>query len=71
MSAGMASQDMIPVFAVYSTFLQRSYDMLVHDVALQNLHAVFAVDRAGLIGGDGETHQGIYDVGFLCTVPFM
>jgi len=71
MSAGMASQDMIPVFAVYSTFLQRSYDMLVHDVALQNLHAVFAVDRAGLVGGDGETHQGIYDVGFLSTVPNM
>jgi len=56
---------------VYSTFLQRSYDMLLHDVALMNLHVVFAVDRAGLVGADGETHQGIYDVGFLQTVPNM
>jgi 1-deoxy-D-xylulose-5-phosphate synthase len=71
MSAGMASQGMIPVFAVYSTFLQRSYDMLLHDVALSNHHVVFGVDRAGLVGGDGETHQGIYDVGFLSTVPNM
>ena len=71
MAAGMASQDLIPVFAVYSTFLQRSYDMLLHDIALQNLHVVLAVDRAGLVGGDGETHQGIYDVGFLSTVPNM
>jgi 1-deoxy-D-xylulose-5-phosphate synthase len=71
MSAGMASQEIIPVFAIYSTFLQRSYDMLLHDVALQNLHVVFAVDRAGLVGGDGETHQGIYDVGYLTTVPNM
>ena len=71
MAAGMASQDAVPVFAVYSTFLQRSYDMLLHDVALQNLHIVLAVDRAGLVGEDGETHQGIYDVGFLSTVPNM
>ncbi|SHI08135.1 1-deoxy-D-xylulose-5-phosphate synthase [Sporobacter termitidis DSM 10068] len=71
MSAGMASQVSIPVFAVYSTFLQRSYDMLLHDVALQNLHVVFAIDRAGLVPGDGETHQGIYDVGYLATVPNM
>jgi 1-deoxy-D-xylulose-5-phosphate synthase len=71
MAAGMAAREMIPVFAVYSTFLQRSYDMLLHDVALMNLHVVFAVDRAGLVGADGETHQGIYDVGFLQTVPNM
>ena len=71
MAAGMASQEMIPVFAVYSTFLQRSYDMLLHDVALMNLHVVFAVDRSGLVGADGETHQGIYDIGFLSTVPNM
>jgi 1-deoxy-D-xylulose-5-phosphate synthase len=71
MAAGIASQGMIPVFAVYSTFLQRSYDMLLHDIALSNLHVVLAVDRAGLVGGDGETHQGIYDVGYLATVPNM
>ncbi len=71
MAAGLAAQDCLPVFAVYSTFLQRSYDMLLHDVALSGLHVVFAVDRAGLVGGDGETHQGIYDVGFLSTVPGM
>lgn len=71
MAAGMASQDIVPVFAVYSTFLQRSYDMLLHDIALSNLHVVLAVDRAGLVGGDGETHQGIYDIGFLSTVPNM
>lgn len=71
MAAGMASQDIIPVFAVYSTFLQRSYDMLLHDISLSNLHVVLAIDRAGLVGGDGETHQGIYDIGFLSTVPNM
>ncbi len=71
MCAGMAKQGMIPVFAVYSTFLQRSYDMLIHDVALQNLHVVFCVDRAGLVGEDGETHHGVFDVGFLDTIPGM
>lgn len=71
MCAGMAKQGMIPVFAVYSTFLQRSYDMLIHDVALQNLHVVFCVDRAGLVGEDGETHHGVFDVAFLDTVPGM
>lgn len=59
MAAGMAKQGMIPVFAVYSTFLQRSYDMLFHDVALQKLHVVLGVDRAGLVGADGETHHGL------------
>ena len=62
MCAGMAKQGMLPVFAVYSTFLQRSYDMLLHDVALQQLHVVFGVDRAGLVGADGETHQGVFDL---------
>ncbi len=69
MCAGMAKQGAIPVFAVYSSFLQRSYDMLLHDVAIQNLHVVFCVDRAGLVGEDGETHHGVFDVGFLTTVP--
>lgn len=71
MCAGMAKQGMTPVFAVYSTFLQRSYDMLLHDVALQGLHVVLCVDRAGLVGEDGETHHGIFDVGFLDTIPGM
>ena len=71
MCAGMAKQGATPVFAVYSTFLQRAYDMLLHDVAIQGLHVVFAVDRAGLVGEDGETHQGIYDLAFLSTVPGM
>lgn len=71
MAAGMAKQGLIPVFAVYSTFLQRSYDMLIHDVSLQKLHVVFCVDRAGLVGSDGETHHGIFDVSFLSSVPEM
>jgi len=69
MAAGMAKQGARPVFAVYSTFLQRGYDMLLHDVAIQGLPVVLAVDRAGLVGEDGETHHGLYDVGFLNTVP--
>lgn len=71
MVAGMAKQGLIPVFAVYSSFLQRAYDMLIHDVSLQKLHVVFGVDRAGLVGSDGETHHGIYDVNFLRSVPGM
>ena len=71
MCAGMAKQGLLPVFAVYSTFLQRSYDMLLHDVALQRLHVVLGVDRAGLVGADGETHQGVFDLAFLSTVPHM
>ena len=69
MAAGLASQGMIPVFAVYSTFLQRGYDQLIHDVALERLHVVFGVDRAGLVGPDGETHHGCFDPLFLCTIP--
>ena len=68
-ASGLASDGMIPVFAVYSTFLQRSYDQILHDAALQKLHIVLAVDRAGIVGEDGETHQGIYDVAFLNTIP--
>ena len=60
---------MIPVFAVYSSFLQRSYDQLIHDLAICNTHAVLGVDRAGVVGDDGETHQGIFDVSFLTSVP--
>ena len=69
MAAGMAKQGAVPVFAVYSTFLQRSYDMLLHDMAIDRLHVVLAVDRAGLVGEDGETHHGLFDVGFLRQVP--
>jgi 1-deoxy-D-xylulose-5-phosphate synthase len=71
MISGMAKQGLLPVFAVYSSFLQRAYDMLIHDVSLQKLHVVFGVDRAGLVGSDGETHHGIYDVNFLRSVPGM
>lgn len=71
MAGGLAKQGMIPVVAVYSTFLQRAFDMLLQDVAMQNLHVVFAVDRAGLVGEDGETHQGIFDINYLRAVPNM
>jgi 1-deoxy-D-xylulose-5-phosphate synthase len=69
MAAGLASQGMIPVFAVYSTFLQRGYDQLIHDVALEQLHVVLGVDRAGLVGADGETHHGCFDALFLSEIP--
>ena len=71
MAAGLAKQGMIPVFAVYSSFLQRGYDQLIHDVALQQLHVVLGVDRAGLVGADGETHHGCFDVMYLSQVPGM
>lgn len=71
MSAGMSKQGVVPVFAVYSSFLQRGYDMLLHDVALQGLHVVLGVDRAGLVGEDGDTHHGIFDVAYLSSVPGM
>jgi 1-deoxy-D-xylulose-5-phosphate synthase len=71
MCAGMAKQGLRPAFAVYSSFLQRGYDMLIHDVALSSLPVVLGVDRAGLVGADGETHQGCFDVGYLSTVPGM
>jgi len=71
MAGGLAKQGMIPVCAIYSSFTQRAYDMIFHDVCLQNLHVVFAVDRAGLVGDDGQTHQGIYDVGMFLQMPNM
>ncbi len=71
MAAGMAKQGGIPVFAVYSSFLQRGYDMLLHDVAISHLHVVLAVDRAGLVGEDGETHHGVFDPAYLSSVPGM
>ena len=69
MAAGLASQGMIPVFAVYSTFLQRGYDQLIHDVALEQHHVVLGVDRAGLVGADGETHHGCFDATYLSAIP--
>ena len=69
MAAGLAKQGMLPVFAVYSSFLQRGYDMLIHDVALQRLHVVLGVDRAGRVGADGETHHGCFDALFLSEIP--
>lgn len=70
-AAGMAATGLKPVVAVYSSFLQRAYDQIVHDVCLQNLPVVFAVDRAGLVGSDGETHQGIFDLSYLTSIPNM
>ena len=69
MAGGLAKQGMIPVVALYSTFLQRSYDQIMQDVAMQKLHVIFAVDRAGLVGEDGETHHGVFDIGFLRQTP--
>ncbi len=71
MAGGMAKQGLIPVVAMYSTFLQRSYDQIMQDIALLGLHVVFCVDRAGLVGEDGETHHGIYDTGYLRQIPGM
>ena len=70
-SAGLAAGGMKPVFAVYSSFLQRAFDQILHDVCMQQLHVVFAIDRAGLVGSDGETHQGIFDLSFLSVIPNM
>ncbi len=68
-AAGLAGCGMVPVVSLYSTFAQRAYDSIVHDVALSNLHVVFAIDRAGLVPGDGKTHQGIFDISFFSSVP--
>ena len=70
-AAGLACEGLKPVVAIYSTFLQRGYDQLIHDVALQNLPVVFALDRGGLVGGDGATHQGAYDISYLRCIPNM
>ena len=71
MSAGLAANGMIPVVALYSTFLQRGYDQVLHDICLQKLHVVLAIDRAGIVGADGETHQGLYDISMLLSMPGM
>ncbi len=71
MAGGLAKQGMIPVIALYSTFLQRAYDMILQDIAMLGMHCVIAVDRAGLVGDDGETHHGVFDVGFLRQAPGM
>ncbi len=71
MAGGLAKQGMVPVVALYSTFLQRSYDMILQDICMQSLHVVLAVDRAGLVGDDGETHHGVFDIGFLRQAPGM
>ena len=70
-AAGLAAGGLKPVVAVYSSFLQRAYDQILHDVCIQNLHVVFAIDRAGLVGSDGETHQGIFDLSYLSSIPNM
>lgn len=68
-SAGLATMGCIPVFCVYSSFLQRAYDQLIHDVSIDNEHIVLGIDRAGIVGEDGETHQGIFDIGFMTSIP--
>lgn len=70
-AAGLAAAGLRPVFAVYSSFLQRAYDQILHDVCIQSLPVVFAIDRAGLVGSDGETHQGIFDISYLSSIPGM
>ncbi len=70
-AAGLAAGGLIPIVAVYSSFLQRAYDQILHDVCIQNLPVVFAIDRAGLVGSDGETHQGIFDLSYLSSIPNM
>lgn len=70
-SAALAKEGMIPVFCVYSTFLQRAYDQIVHDVCILSLHVIFMIDRAGIVGEDGETHQGVFDISFLSHIPNM
>lgn len=70
-AAGLAAAGMVPVVAIYSSFLQRAYDQILHDVCIQNLHVIFAVDRSGLVGADGATHQGIFDISYLSEIPNM
>ncbi len=71
LAAGLATQGMIPVAAIYSTFLQRAFDQIIHDVCIQNLHVFFCLDRAGIVGSDGPTHQGMYDIAYLRLIPNM
>jgi 1-deoxy-D-xylulose-5-phosphate synthase len=69
LAGGMASQGLIPIVAIYSTFLQRAYDQIIHDICLQNMPVIFAIDRAGVVGDDGKTHQGAFDISYLCSIP--
>ncbi len=71
MAAGLSANGLVPVVAIYSTFLQRGYDQVLHDICLQNLHVVLAIDRSGIVGQDGETHQGLYDISLLMSMPTM
>ena len=71
MAAGLATQNMKPFLAIYSTFLQRAYDQVVHDICRQNLNVFIGIDRAGLVGADGETHQGVFDIAFLRHILTM
>src|SRR4029077_9831096 len=70
-AAGLATEGLKPVCAIYSTFLQRAYDQIVHDVCVQNLDVTFVLDRAGIVGADGATHQGLYDIAYLRALPNM
>ncbi len=70
-AAGLAQEGFIPVVAIYSSFLQRAFDQIVHDVCMQRLHVVFAIDRAGLVGADGQTHQGVLDISYMMSIPHM
>src|SRR3989449_3103937 len=70
-AAGLATQGMRPVVAIYSTFLQRAYDSIIHDIAIQQLPVIFCLDRAGMVGEDGQTHMGLYDIAYLLAVPHM
>ena len=70
-SAGMATQGKLPFCNIYSSFMQRAYDQVIHDVALQNLNVVFCLDRGGLVGADGATHHGVFDIAFLRCIPNM
>src|SRR5258708_38344651 len=70
-AAGLATQGVVPVVAIYSTFLQRGYDSIIHDVAIQQLPVIFCMDRAGMVGADGQTHIGLYDIAYLLAVPKM
>ena len=67
----MATEGYIPVVTIYSTFLQRAYDQILHDVCLQNLHVIFALDRSGLVGADGPTHHGVFDFAYMRSIPNM
>ena len=70
-AAGLALGGLVPVVAIYSSFLQRAVDQILHDVCMQKLHVIFAIDRAGLVGADGETHQGCFDLSYLSMMPNM